>query len=482
MNLTPVQQQAFDQINGHLTAGFLGAVDHDDVNAVAAKLKELSPEDANAVIARMRESGQLDTLASEGIDGTWFGNGGYSAEERRELFNALAGKLSGDNLAAVSNAFEKAGSGEEGFNLAGEFGAAVASHAPADAKVAFIKALSGETADGKGLTGITMGGSWERKVDGDAAAVATVLGSLRGSQAEAAFDHLVQYPDQLKAVMSTGIDQTNMFSENGVMTSFDTARFRGVIDAAASISDPDLKARVFDAGAQQLKVIRDTPSVSVGANSVDRDDSLNEVRDSLTRLIDSNTTGIVRELTFNRETLDGSSLAAYTQVMFDTGQADKLGEQLTRMQFGNDVKTNPQDPVARLNESVTVDGETRRPNASALGYYVGAVEAGAGADAKDTKATQDNVTAMLKSMNAIVGAFTGPGGAAITGAGGEWINKGVELAINSTSVSTANRLAMAALPTERPEGGASYDVEERNGPYFGDFNDRRTWVVDHAQP
>ncbi len=484
MSLTPVQQKAYDDIHGRLSSGTFNPVTHADVNAAAAKIKELSATDANAVIAEMRRTGELDKLASEGTDGAWFGNGGYSAEERRDLFNDLAGKLDGNNLAAVSNAFENAGGGQDGYNLAKEFASAVASHASPTAKVDYIKALSAETADGKGFNGADIfgGGSWSRDVDGDAAAVATVLGSLRGAQAQEAFSHLAQNPDQLRAVLKTGIDESARYSQGGAVISFDTAGFRGVMDAASSIADPDLKARIFDAGATQLRTIRDTPSISIGAQSIDRDTALAEVRDGLTKLIDSDTTGVVRELTYNQDTANGSSLAAYTQVMFDTGQTEKMAEQITKLQFGNEVKTNPQDPMARLDQVTIRNGKEVRENAGALGYYVGSVQAGALADAKDNKASQDNMTALLKSMNAIVGAFTGPGGAAITGAGGEWINKGVEAAMGNTSVSAANRLSQASLPHYTPDPNKPYDVERAPGEYFADWSVQRNHVVEHAEP
>ncbi|MBB5696845.1 hypothetical protein [Sphingomonas yantingensis] len=484
MSLTPVQQNAYDDVRGRLESGFLNPVTHGDVNAAAATLKSLNAADANAVVAEMEKSGQLDKLASEGVDGTWFGNGGYTDGERRDLFNDLAGKLTGSNLAAVSNAFERSKSGEGGFDLAGEFASSVATHASAAQKVDFIKQLTSEASDGKGLSGVNIGGSWSREVDGDAAAIGTVLGSLRGGQAEAAFRHLAANPAALSAVTRTGIDQTSHYSQGGVVTGFDTARFRGVMDAAASISNPDLKARVFDAGATELRTIRDTPGISLGVNSIDRGEALGDVRDSLTKLIDSDTTGVVHELETNSETRAGSALSAYTQQMFEGDKADTLGEQMARLQLGNDATTRPQDPVARLNQTVKApDGTDRRENAAALGYFVGAAYAGAAAQADGIKGQQDNVTAMLKSVGAIVGAATGPVGGAITGAGGEWLNKAVEAAIDNPKLEPAQRLESAALPSVANDPDAPFDREVAVGDKaesaFGDAVDR---VRRNAQP
>jgi len=484
MSLSPVQQQAYDTVRTKLESSFLNPVTHNDVNDAAAALKTLNAADANAVISEMSKSGQLDRLASEGVDGTWFGNGGYSEGERQDLFNSLAGKLDGANLARVSNAFEGARSGEGGFDLAGEFASSVASHATSNQKVDYINALRGEATDGQGLRGAGIGGGWDRAVDGDAAAIGTVLGSLRGAQAERALAGLVENPDQLRAVLATGIDRSNQYSESYVTTSFDTSRFQGVMNAVASTGDADMKARVFGEGAEQLRAIRETPAHGLTAGSIDRSEALGQVRDSLTRVLDSDVTGVTRELTYNQETQDGSALASYTQQMFEAGKTDKLGEQLTRLQFGNDFRTNPQNVVDRLNTPVTApDGTQRLENAGALGYFVGATQAGAEAQEKSVEAQQEDVTAMLKSANGIIGALTGPAGAAITAGGGEWIGKAVEAVINDSSKNTAQRLSIGTLPHQDVNPSPTRtDLERVPGPYFGEWNTQRNFVVDHAQP
>jgi len=484
MSLSPVQQQAFDTVRTKLESSLLNPVTHGDVNDAAAALKTLNAGDANAVISELAKSGQLDKLASEGVDGTWFGNGGYTDGERKDLFNNLAGKLTGANLARVSNAFEGAKSGEGGFDLAGEFASSVARHATANQKVDYINALRGETTDGKGLQGVTIGGSWERKVDGDAAAIGTVLGSLRGGQAERALAGLVEHPDQLRAVLETGIDRSSQHSESYTTTSFNTARFQGVMNAAASTGDADLKARVFGAGAEQLVAIRETSAHGLTAGSIDRGEALGQVRDSLTKVIDSDVTGVTRELTYNQETQDGTALSNYTQQMFEGGKTDKLGEQLTKLQFGNDFRTNPQNVVDRLNTPVTAsDGTQRLENAGALGYFVGATQAGAEAQEKSVKAQQEDVTAVLKSANGIIGAVTGPAGAAITAGGGEWIGKAVEAVINDSSKSTAQRLSIGTLPhRDTNPSPTRTDLERVPGAYFNEWNTQRNFVVEHAQP
>jgi len=114
-------------------------VTHDDVDAAASELRNLSA--ADAVVGAMNGE-QPNRLASEGTDGAWFGNGGWSETERGQVSDDLAGKLDDANLAAVFNAFERSGGGEEGVNLAGEFATAVSTHAHPNQRVDFIQALS----------------------------------------------------------------------------------------------------------------------------------------------------------------------------------------------------------------------------------------------------------------------------------------------------------------------------------------------------
>lgn len=450
MSLTPVQQAAYDDISAKLdTSGWFNTVTHDEMNQVRAKLDGLNAADADAVIDEMQRTGQLDRFAQEAVDGSWFGNGGYSGDERRDLFNDLAGKLDGSSLARVSDSFARASAGEDGFNRVNELADSVASHGSASVKVDYVRAMAGNAADGTGLRGTGFGSSWSREVDAEASAIAEVVGSLRGAQAQEAFKALS--PDQLRAVMNSSIDQTNFYSQGGVVTSFDAEDFKGVMDAAASISDPDLKARIFDAGADPMRAVRDTQGIGIGQNSPDRDATLNTIRDSMTTLLNSDTTGVVRELTYNSETQDGSDLSAYAQVMIATGQEKTLGEQMARLQFGNDLQG---DPIARLDQTTQVNGQERRENAGALGYFVGSVYAGAAAHTKDVKEQQEVATAVLKSVLSVVDK-AGVGGRVVGGAASvakEWVVFAVRGAIDDPGASAAQKLERAALPQDPGTG------------------------------
>ncbi|WP_419814400.1 hypothetical protein [Glacieibacterium sp.] len=445
MTLTPVQQSAYNDIRAKLDAsGMFNTVTHDEVNDVAARLKGLSSTDADAVIDEMAANGQLDRLAEETVDGSWFGNGGLSGSERTDLFNTLATKLDGTSLASVSNAFAGATTGEDDFNVVTDLASAVATHATSQAKVDYVGALASET-DGKGLQGAGLGGGWERNVDSEAGAIGTVLGSMRGYYAEQAFGKLTT--DQTRAVLKTGIDQSVNFSSNSVSTSFDTARFQGVMAAASSIYNPDMKARIFDAGTDALRIVRDDtkfPVISVGEK-----DTLKAMTASMAGLLDSDTSGVVRELTYNTETQDGSDLAAYSQVMIATGQEAKLGEQMAKLQLGNDLSG---DPIARLNETVSVGGQERRENAGALGYFTGAVYAGAAANSKDVAAQREMVTNVLNSVLTVVDKASPKGVATAASLGKVWMSSAVKAAISDPGLDPAARLERAALPQDPATG------------------------------
>lgn len=439
MTLTPVQQSAYNDISSRLSDGVFTGVNEDDLNAIRDILGDLGATDTDAVIDAMADSGKLQKLADELNQGEFLGAGqdGLSTDERRDLLADLAGKLDGDSLARVSNAFAAAETGHTDFDRVTELADAVATHASSSVKLDYIAALAGGT-DGEGINDTYFGGgSSRREVDSEAGAIGTVLGSLRGSYAEQAFRSLT--PEQLSAVLRTGIDETVHFSGASVSSSFDPARYEGVMRAAATMSDPDLKAQIFDAGADALRTVRDAddfPAISLN------DDDLASMTQSLTALIDSDTTGVVRELTYNSATQDGSALATYAQVMIETGQTEKLAEQMAKLQFGNSMSENAVD---RLDTVTTRDGQQFRENAGALGYFVGAVYAGAKAHSGDVKEQQEVVTGFL---NFLVGKIPAQGGVSASDAmlGQDFIKKAVESAINDPGADPAQRLERAALP------------------------------------
>lgn len=483
--VSPVQQAAVDYIKGKLDDnGAFNTVTHAEMNDVKSKLSSLNATDADAVVDELQRQGQLDKLAGQATDGSWFGNGGYSANERRDLFNDLAAKLDGQSLAAVSNAFAKTDDGADGHQRVTEFAEAIAAHTPNHQKVQYVEALKGQVADGKAWTEnhiltVTSHGS-----DPEAAAIGQVLSSMKGSAyAGDAFKALSS--DQLRAVMKASVDET-MTSGVGASpsVSWNTDGFSKLMDSAAAIPDADLKARIFDAGADTLRQVRETNGVAGRPLIRGKDDAMNAIASGLTKIIDSDTTGVVRELAYNRETMDGSDLATYSRALMEGGQEKKLGEIMAKLQLGNGLDQNPATRLEATAQVKVAGGATqeRRENAGALGYFVGAAYAGAQSWSTDVKKQQEMMTSVLDSTLTLVdkAKIGGPAKDAVGTAASvakEWTHYAVRWALEDPGLAPAQRLERAALPVDPATNELGIGDDIRNA-----FNTSLSIVQRTAQP
>jgi hypothetical protein len=242
---------------------------------------------------------------------------------------------------------------------------------------------------------------------------------------------------------------------------WDAQDYRDIMDAAASMGDADLKARVFDAGVDTLRSVRDTNSVIGGLTVMGKDDALRTMTDGLTALVNSDTTGVMKELTYNRETSDGSDFAAYAKEMLNQDRGAELGQQMARLQLGNDENG---DPIQRLNETIQVPGtdQERRPNAGALGYFVGATYAATASITKDVADQRAMATSVLDSALAIVdkAARKHPVAGAVASVAKEWTHYAINQAIGDPTADAATKLENAALPVNKQTGelGVGDDV------------------------
>jgi hypothetical protein len=143
--------------------------------------------------------------------------------------------------------------------------------------------------------------------------------------------------------------------------------------------------------------------------------------------------------------------------MLNSGQEAKLGEQMARLQFGNNLNENA---VGRLDQAVAVpgsNGQQRRENAGALGYFVGSVYSAAASISKDVKAQQEMTTAVLKSALTVIdkAKVGGPAAAAVgttASVAKEWVQFAVRAAIQDPGNSAATQLERAALPINSATG------------------------------
>ena len=443
MSLTPVQQKAYDGISTRLREEhFWNDTNEADLSSVRTTLQSLSAADADAVIDEMAKNGQLQRLADESNDSEFAGIGqdGFSADQQRDLFNDLAGKLDGDSLGKVHAAYAVAEDGNTEVGRLSELGQAIAGHATPQAKVDYINAV--KSGIGDGYVGTAQpGGSNAHNVDSDAAAVGNVLGSLRGDYATQAFKSLS--PDQVRNVLRTGIDQTVHVSQGGVTSSYDATGFKNVMAAAASSGDLTVKATVLAAGAEQLRTVRDADNFP--ALSVDSKANLKVMGAAMAGVIDSAPNGVMKEMAYDTKTRDGSAMGTYAQVMIETGQTSRLSSQMVSLQLGNN---HDQNPVKFLDQATTLpNGQVQRQNAGALGYFVGSVYAGAAAHSSDVKTQQEVITNFLKFA---ADKIPGAGGLKPTDAmlGQDMIKIAVEAALKDPGMDPAQRLEAAALPSD----------------------------------
>lgn len=450
MSLSPVQQTAYNDIQSRLSESWYSDVGRGDMTAVRETLQGLGAADADAVIDAMQGSGLLSRMADEANDSRFLGmgQGGFSTEERQALFGDLASKLDGQSLAAVSNAFAGVEEREADFNVVTEMGQAVADRASPQAKLDYIDALKADVG-GSGISTTLYGGGFSaatltRHVDSEAGAIGTVLSSLSGPYAAAAFTRLDDA--QLAAVLKTGVDQNESNAGTGGGSTFNSARFEGVVRAASTVAGPDaiaIRARVFEAAGERLAAVDDAGK-GLGFYA-DSDASLKGMTGAMTQLLNTDTNGIMRQLTFDGATAGGSGMTHYAEAMIRTGQNEALADIVVDLQFGN---AHNENAVERLDQEFrTPGGEVIRENAGALGYFLGAVYAGAADHTSDVRAQQEEITGLL---NFVAGKIPVAGGFSVGDAalGQDSIKKAVEMAINAPGSAPAQRLELAAMPRD----------------------------------
>jgi hypothetical protein len=469
---------AADTISNRLDSGFLNPVTNGDIKDAVKAITDLPAADANRLVDQLEQNGQLDQIADEVNDGSWFGNGGLSADERNAFFADMAGKLDGQNLAAISESFSRTDDGGGEFGAVTDLAGQVATHASPQTRVDYIAAMK-PGVDDSSYADTGFGHSTTHLTDAQASAVGNVLGSLRGSHAEAGFEAIGdRLPDVLSSAVDGSLNTTTMGMGSATTATWNAEGYGKIMDAAATMGDADLKARVFDAGVGTLREVRDTNTIIGGLTVVGKDDALGAMTDGLTAIVNSDTTGVMTELTFNRETSDGSSFAAYAKEMFNQGNEAALGQQMARLQLGNDENG---DPIQRLNETITVPGtdQERRPNAGALGYFVGSTYAATASITTDVADQRAMATSVLDSALAIVdkAARSNPVAGAVASVAKEWTHYAINAAIDDPTADAATKLENAALPVNSQTGelGVGDDVSSA-------FNDTLASVQRRARP
>jgi hypothetical protein len=216
-----------------------------------------------------------------------------------------------------------------------------------------------------------------------------------------------------------------------------------------------------------------------GSTVIGKDKALASMTAGLTKIIDSDTTGVMRELAYNSTTRDGNDFAAYAQEMLKSGQAAGLGKQMARLQLGNDLQQNPIDRLG-VTANVAGTGATRRENAGTLGYFVGGVDAALTSMKASQAEQREFTTALIKSALTVVDKTVGRANPAV-GIGAsvakEWVAIGLKAAANDITSNAETRLGKAALP-DNPKTGELAVGDD----VFNTFQSFRFAIDRHAKP
>jgi hypothetical protein len=482
--------------------GFFGDRTAEDSQAILDTINSLPAEEASQLIKELQAEGKLDDIAAMVTDGTWVVGDGVSQDARLDFFADMAKKVDGEAAAALSQAFGAVGQGSgtaggkpdsyAGADYAREIGQAMAAHASADDKVAFVEALAPHTVDEghDSQFNATWTGGEARLGNAQAGAVGEVLGSLSGEHAKEAFKALNS--EQMEAVYVASIDArttTGMGGSPGapsvnIDTRFDTAGFDRIAAAAASIdsADPEsahIKAQVFAAGTEVIKHVRIDNTVLAYAAGLDPASSQGAVAgmaNSLAKIIDSDPHGVVRDLREfvggpsrpgETRTEDGSALATYAKAMIQSGEEGrgKLGSQLGQIAAG--------EGQASLTDAFNSQVGGVHETAESLGYFVGAVAAA-------SKSIDENVEEQRKLIGQVFDAGMGVVDkhlpeTPVNGMAKDWLKSALESLVNNPGSDLAADLFYAAVPDENGYGTA------QSGPYAA-FQSSMKAVEDFAKP
>lgn len=421
-------EEAVDKIKENLEQGFFNDVTHSDLREIEDTFRGLSPAEANAVFSRLTND-ELQTWTDELNSIAPFGLGGYDRGEKQRLFNLLASKLDGNNLARFANALDEAGDGQL-------FGAAIAARASDRAKEQFIRAAAARAQNDPTT----------------AVAVAEAIGGLRNNPAalQRALSGLTQ--SQINKIVEAATQKREYYHEAGVTVSYDAGPLGRMLNAVSAIRDPHIKARFFEPAAQQLREIEET-NTGLGI-AVLKGDSARQVRSGLTNILNSDTTGVVAEL--ERNFRDGKGITSYLKSMLNSGQERQIGRMISRLLEGND---HSQNPITRFGTQVRgTDGKPHYDNAENVGYFLGGIHAAA----RQITGNRERQANIIKNIFGTIAGAVGAAGpetgvpAAIINGLTTAIVDDVVSRLNDRTISLRDALRELAFPRD-PRTGQPYE-------------------------
>ncbi|PID62948.1 MAG: hypothetical protein CSB44_02970 [Gammaproteobacteria bacterium] len=301
------------------------------------------------------------------------GDGSPSA--RIELYNLLARNI--DDVSVLLNAHdrlassERLGEGQSQYHDAQlqrqmEFADAVAKSASPDLKKAYIEKLA-ERLDGK-----TFNNEWS----GDTTAVVRVLETLKAGDLQSVLSKLDK--QQLEMLVSSAVRRKTENFDKTIRHTASPEPLVKILETAAQMKDVNLKARLFEVAALQLKkfddafVFKKLDDNRVHILNPPIDKAQATIADALTKLVKSDVTGMVGALESQKTaelkdlgTGEGKGLSAYMESMVAQGKGETVGDLIKSLRGDN-----PKEFMNKTNS----DGSYQ--NAESLGYFTGSMRKG----------------------------------------------------------------------------------------------------------
>ena len=227
----------------------------EDVASIVQALQNLDSQGASDLMSSLSDEGLLDFLAELISDE----NLGLNKAEKGIFFNNLASKVNvGYLLAEVSNAFAKLDSKSGGIDDVEALAKAIAQHASSHTKIDYIAAIAPQATDKNSYTELSLfGGARVYFGDAEAFAIAHIFTSLNGHSSAVTDTLKLLSVEQLKAVMLAGIDMKQYFlNVVGPTAMLNTSLASKVLSVASGSDDTQLKATLFEVGAQMLDYVK----------------------------------------------------------------------------------------------------------------------------------------------------------------------------------------------------------------------------------
>lgn len=434
-------QEAIESIQGRLEQSITDwDVTRGDLTAIQGTFRSLNTPETNAVFRGLSD-GNLQTFADE-LDGL---NGGFNAQEKKTLFNELAAKLDGQQLARFTNAL---GDADNIRSLADS----VANRASDATTVDLINRMRGAVSRNEGL----------------AVAVAELTGGL--SDNPRALEGVLQSlsrDGQLATIIKAATQEEvhTVASPGGggsVYTTHDPAPLVDMLNAVSRTGNAELKAEVFQTAALELKRVEESGGVFNPV--VGQKGDAKQIRDALTRVLSSDPGGIVRRFEI---TNTGSGITAYLKSSINNGETANVRGLINQLSTGGNRAT-------AQNYLEQNFGTANRPiymNARSLGFFAGCLYSSINQISSDARKQGDTIKNIFGAVSGAAGAFgpqAGVAGALANGLANEAVGRIVDGVANRNKDlrQALFELMLPPEPRDIPQRGV-----RAGDPYTGNAKD-----------